>query len=502
MLKKFLPTTSVTVACLTQFTMFSACKPHKAESPQAALQTTQAAEISQIPEITGDMKIDPSLNLWQNNAPANAQNAIENPIAQIRQKGKRRFIIIPKFPLPHPTKGLSDSEIAAAMNATEAALQSAGAKHIKKHRYGKRFTAILTEEAFNALTQSKALSSLSADALVGFNQDSAIQKADLDGSSKAKEKKSNDLIFATGKGAVVAVLDSGVDANHPALAGRVLPGACFSTTIEGNSQSLCPTGEDTEISANAGLPCTNIEGCEHGTHVSGIVAGNNAAMKGVAPEANILPVIVFSRIDDPMECGYAAPCLLAWNSDIMEALDWVSEQTSQQNIVAVNLSLGSGSYSKPCDSSPFKAPIDRLRKMGVATIIAAGNNGYVNALNSPACVSSAVSVGAIDEKKLPTYFTNVSPSLTVFAPGWQILSAIPGGGYERYSGTSMATPHVAGFWALAKSASPSASHETVLNSVTSSGLSITDKRKGGKGTKIPALDSTKALKKLLKSSSQ
>jgi subtilisin family serine protease len=491
MLKKFLPTASVTVVCLTQFAMFSACKPHKTESPQAA-------EISQIPEITGDMKIDPSLNLWQSNAPANAQNATENPIAQIRQKGKGRFIIIPKFPLPHPTKGLSDSEIAAAMNVTEAALQSAGAKHIKKHRYGKRFTAILSEEAYNALTQSSVLSSLSADELVGLSQDNAIQKAD----SKAQEKKPNNLSFATGKGTVVAVLDSGVDANHPALAGRVLPGACFSSTIEGTSQSLCPTGGDTEISANAGLPCTNIEGCEHGTHVSGIVAGNSAAMKGVAPEANILPVIVFSRIDDPKECGYAAPCILAWNSDIMEALDWVAEQASQQNIVAVNLSLGSGSYSKPCDSSPFKAPIDRLRKKGIATIIAAGNNGYVNALNSAACVSSAVSVGAIDERKLPTYFTNVSPFLTVFAPGWQILSAIPGGGYERYSGTSMATPHVAGFWALAKSASPSVSHETVLSSITSSGLSITDKRKGGKGTKIPSLDNGKALKKLLKSSSQ
>src|SRR6185436_1124016 len=114
-----------------------------------------------------------------------------------------------------------------------------------------------------------------------------------------------------GSGTTIAVLDTGVDASHPFLAGKVIDEACFSSTVAGTSQSTGPGGSDEQFGPGAAAPC-GLADCLHGTHVAGIAAGNGAAAgvaySGVARGASIMAIQVFSNVPDPNECGGVAPC--------------------------------------------------------------------------------------------------------------------------------------------------------------------------------------------------
>ncbi len=289
-----------------------------------------------------------------------------------------------------------------------------------------------------------------------------------------------------GAGTSIAVLDSGVDAAHPFFNGKVVAEACFSSTSAGLSQSVCPNGAATQIGAGAAAPC-QMDDCIHGTHVAGIAAGNGAAasqpFSGVAKGANLVAVQVFSEIIDSASCGGTAPCLGGFESDIIGGLEYVyALKVGGLNVAAVNMSLGAGSFDAPCDAEPFKPAIDNLRAIGVATIVAAGNNGEVTNLASPACISSAISVGATTLTDEVAWFSNVSPFLSLFAPGDGIVSSIPNGDYVALSGTSMAAPHVAGAWALMRQAVPTADVDELLAALRTTGQPVTDTRAWAPGT--------------------
>ena len=296
----------------------------------------------------------------------------------------------------------------------------------------------------------------------------------------------------TGSGWAVAVLDSGVQKNHSFLTGKVISEACYSTTST-NSTSLCPGGAASSIATDSGLNCDPaVNGCPHGTHVSGIAAGKGSSFSGVAKDANIVAVEVFSRFDTEASCGTGnAPCVLAYVSDQVRGLERVLALSGSMNIAAANMSLGGGQYTAYCDSTEAsrKAAIDNLRAVNVATVIAAGNSGYTNALGSPACISSAVSVGSTGDGSFGatldavSSFSNSATFLNLLAPGQWINSsvAVTGGGtttFQNYSGTSMAAPHVAGAWAILKQRKPNATVRQVLNALASSGQSIRDTRNG------------------------
>src|SRR5439155_23250996 len=87
-----------------------------------------------------------------------------------------------------------------------------------------------------------------------------------------------------GAGTVIAILDTGVDSAHPFFAGKIVGEACFSTTSDGLSQSVCPSGQNVEIGAGAAAPCA-LDDCIHGTHVAGIAAGHDAT--GVEPSSGV-----------------------------------------------------------------------------------------------------------------------------------------------------------------------------------------------------------------------
>ena len=284
----------------------------------------------------------------------------------------------------------------------------------------------------------------------------------------------------SGTGQTVAILDSGVDKTHSFMSGKVVSEACYSTT---NSQftSVCPGGVTESTSPGSGVNCSvsmNSD-CAHGTHVAGIAAGKGISFSGVARDANIISIQVFSQ---PVAGGR----LGAFDSSIISGLQRVQELSVSFNVPAVNLSIGGAPSVTNCDStSPsLKAAIDNLRSIGIATVIASGNNGSTDGISYPACISSAISVGSTDDGSLGTTintvssFSNSSSFLTLLAPGRFINSSVPGEIFQNFSGTSMAAPHVAGAWAVLRSKAPSATVYQVLQALTSTGLPVTDSRNG------------------------
>ncbi|MFF8317833.1 S8 family serine peptidase [Streptomyces bobili] len=304
----------------------------------------------------------------------------------------------------------------------------------------------------------------------------------------------------TGAGSVVAVLDTGVATHHPFLKDRVISEVCFSTIDPDlEATSLCPDGTDHQEgagTADSGTgPCATIDECDHGTHVAGIIAGNGegitgAPKRGVAPGANIIALQVFSKFDSEDYCGPgAAPCVGSFTSAQLAALEKVLQlRQSGTPVVAANLSLGAGRYATACDNDARKSAIDKLLAAGVATVVAAGNNGYGDAVSAPGCVSSAITVGATSDDDQLSAFTNRGPLLDLLAPGTGIISSVPGDGYASKNGTSMAAPHVAGALAVLRQAFP---NDSVANS--ESRLETSGKAVAYTGAETPRIDVAQAL---------
>ena len=300
-----------------------------------------------------------------------------------------------------------------------------------------------------------------------------------------------------GAGVVVAVLDTGVDKAHPFLAGKVVEEACFSKTEPGTSETLCPSGLDQQFGPGAAAPCT-LTNCFHGTHVAGIIAGNDPSaapsIAGVAKNASVFAVQVFTKVIDPTACGGVAPCIGAFSSDVLAGLERVYARalSGELDIASVNMSLGGNLFTSPCDDEPYKPIIDNLRSIGIATVIAAGNSGIPFALSAPGCISTAISVGSTNKDDTVSAFSNVASFLSLFAPGDSITSSVTGGAYQSLSGTSMATPHVAGAWAVLHQAAPNATVSDILDNLRTTGLPIRDDRLFG-GTTVPRIRLMRAL---------
>lgn len=304
-----------------------------------------------------------------------------------------------------------------------------------------------------------------------------------------------------GTGWAVAVLDTGVAKSHPFLSGKIAAEACFSTSdSREGATSVCPGGVQQSTAEGSGVNCAlSIEGCDHGTHVAGIAAGAGATFSGVAKDAKIIAIQVFTKIEDASFCGSAQPCAGNYDSDTIKALQHVYSLKDSHSIASVNLSLGGGRYYSQaiCDaeSSSIKAAVDLLRSVGIATVISSGNDGYVDSTSFPGCLSSAIIVGAtydaagyanscdgwnggassIDEVAC---FSNSASFLDLLAPGAMINSSTPSGGFETWMGTSMSAPHVTGCWALLKHAKPTATVDQIKQVLINTGAPVTDWRTG------------------------
>ena len=256
------------------------------------------------------------------------------------------------------------------------------------------------------------------------------------------------------------------DKTHPFLAGKVVSDTCCSTNSSSTS-SLCPGGVSASTISGSAMPCTGAVGCDHGTHVAGIAAGKSASFSGVAKDANLIAMQVFSRTSNGIG---------SYSSDQVKALERVYELRNNYSIAAVKMSLGGGPYTANCDSngSLTKAAIDNLRSVGIATVIASGNDGSTRSMGAPACISSAISVGSVfadaghsnacrgwnigaSKPDEVACSSNSASFLSLLAPGAMINSSVPGSTYSNKGCTSMAAPHVASAWVLYKQKLPQAS---------------------------------------------
>ena len=283
--------------------------------------------------------------------------------------------------------------------------------------------------------------------------------------------------YTGGNGQTVAVLDTGVQEDHPFFNGRVVAEACFSGSVSG-STSLCPNGNTSQYGAGAAVNCPypsinpTYTDCLHGTHVAGIAVGNGfgsggIGYSGVAIASNLIPIQVFS---------VTGGNLGTYDSDIIRGLSWLNTISTSFPIAAANMSIGNSAllYSGACDSvNPSMTNIfATLRGIGIAPVVAAGNDSNPNVLSYPACISKAISVGAVDNSDNVTSFSDRGPQMTIFAPGKGINSSIPGSSYGSLDGTSMSAPHVSGAFAVLRSYDPVATVDQLQGLITKTGKLI------------------------------
>lgn len=284
----------------------------------------------------------------------------------------------------------------------------------------------------------------------------------------------------SGRGQSVAILDSGVSITHPYLMNGTVPRtiaeACFSTTSS-ISRSSCPGGVPMRIEdaprPGWGGPCDLARSsmCEHGTAVAGAVVGGSGVgvPTGAAPDASLISVQVFSfDAADPSRIG-------ASMSDVLLGMEWLYLHRSEfPDLAAVNLSLGGGRLTVDCGAGAAQAHIHQLAEVGIATVVAAGNDGHDDAVSMPACAPDAVAVAAIDDATAArASFSNLSPKVALFAPGVAVVTAGARGGSVSVSGTSIAAPTVSGSWAVLRQRFPGMSVAEALDHLRATGTGIT-----------------------------
>ena len=232
--------------------------------------------------------------------------------------------------------------------------------------------------------------------------------------------------FPAAGGVPVGIVDTGIDAGHEDLAGKV---------------SACGAATGGRVSDG---DCADAEG--HGTHVAGTIAALANNHVGVAGVAFASPLIVCRALGGPDGSGTVA--------DVAACIRWTHDHGAK----VISMSLGGPASRTLAEAA--KSAYARGGRSGSLLVAAAGNDGD-GTIEYPAGLEQVVSVGAIDARDAVAAFSNENADVELAAPGVDILSTRLGGGYVRLSGTSMATPHVAGAAALLWGRTPGATAAAV-----------------------------------------
>jgi hypothetical protein len=287
----------------------------------------------------------------------------------------------------------------------------------------------------------------------------------------------------TGAGVTVAVLDSGLDRDHPDLVDDLAGEACFCSDV-GGPVGCCPNGLDTQFGPGAAE-----DDHGHGSNVTGIVTSAGiVAQPGVAPDAEVVGIKVLDE-NNSFCCA----------SDIVAGLDWII--ANRPDVDVVNMSLVTFAlFAGNCDNAAsytmaLASAIGTLRGMGVPSFACSGNNGSGVLMSAPACVASALSVGAVWDANIGaatvfgcndattfadkvTCFSNSNATTDLFAPGAPMTSDGLAGGTSTFYGTSQASPVAAGCAADLLQAFPDLTPDDIENVLENTGVLVTDSTNG------------------------
>jgi subtilisin family serine protease len=288
----------------------------------------------------------------------------------------------------------------AAAESRRAAGNGGSVSHVYTEVF-RGFAGEFTPQAIAALERNPRVSRVVAD---GIATASATASWGLDRIDQVGPELDGAFTSAaTGAGVTAYVIDTGI-ADHRDFSGRLRAGH---NTVK---------GKDTTVDCNG-----------HGTHVAGTIGGT---LHGVAKQVALVPVRV-------LDCNGSG----SW-SGVVAGMDWVAGQHEDGELDVVNMSLG-GSANDAVDDA-----VRRLVSDGVTVVVAAGNDGQDASGYSPARVGEALTVGATGRDDTRASWSNHGASLDLFAPGAEITSTWVKGRTRTLSGTSMASPHVAGAAAL------------------------------------------------------
>ena len=292
----------------------------------------------------------------------------------------------------------------------------------------KGFAARLPSAAVTALNNNPNVDYVEQDATVSLNETLLSPTQQQGGATWGLDRIDQPALELsgaynyqyTGAGVYAFVIDTGILSSHADFGGRVAAG--YTAVTDGGGTTDCNG---------------------HGTHVSGTVGGNTY---GVAKGVTLVPVRVLG-------CSGSGT-----NSGVIAGIDWVAGQTSMRPAVA-NMSLGGSK------SSSLNASVAGAVSKGVTMVVAAGNSNANACRYSPASEPTAITVGATTSSDARASYSNFGSCLDIFAPGSSIMSDWYRSTTDTntISGTSMASPHVAGVAALTLAANPSASPAAVAD---------------------------------------
>jgi subtilisin family serine protease len=376
-----------------------------------------------------------------------------------------RVRVIVALKLPAGTGPALADRRSAAQQAQEQVLASVG---IDDFQVMRRYDAL---PALAGITTARGLAALLAN--------SAVERVDLDvpgsgglaGTVPQIRVNSLHKLGLTGNGVTIAVLDSGIDRDHPDLSDALIDEKCFCSGEGG----CCPNGLPTQSGAGAAE-----DDHGHGTNVTGIIRGRGqVAPVAVAPRTNIVAVKVLDANN-----GFCC------SSDVIAGLDYILAKRPEVKII--NMSLGTfATFAGDCDNATaftmlFASAINALASNGVSVFASSGNSGLPNQMTAPACVANTISVGAVDEVDNVAFFSNSGPTLDLIAPGVRVTAAGIGGGTSTFTGTSMASPTAAGTAALLLEAFPGLSPADILSALKGTGVMRFDPKNGLSHPRIEA----------------